>query len=88
VISAGLKGAWGGASGSQALALPVGQITPRLGQFAPRNIFRFAEFSDSHISQITSARHKGRFAIVTRRGPSGGGRDCVGAQGRLQGGNP
>jgi hypothetical protein len=31
---------------------------------------------------------KGRFAIVTRRGPGGGGRDGVGAQGRLQGGNP
>ncbi|MBB4256794.1 hypothetical protein GGD64_000788 [Bradyrhizobium sp. CIR3A] len=34
------------------------------------------------------ARHKGRFAIVTRRGPGGGGRDGVGALGWLQGGNP
>ena len=31
---------------------------------------------------------KGRFAIVTRRGPGGGGRDGVGALGRLQGGKP
>lgn len=34
------------------------------------------------------ARHKGRFAIVTRRGQGGGGRDCVGAHFKLQGGTP
>jgi hypothetical protein len=34
------------------------------------------------------ARRKGRFAIVTRRGPGGGGRDGVGALGELQGGIP
>ncbi|MBR1326270.1 hypothetical protein ABIA00_008255 [Bradyrhizobium ottawaense] len=40
------------------------------------------------VSMAHPARHKGRFAIVTRRGPGGGGRDGVGALGRLQGGNP
>jgi hypothetical protein len=34
------------------------------------------------------ARHKGRFAIVTRRGQGGGGRDGVGAHSKLQGGTP
>jgi len=34
------------------------------------------------------ARHKGRFAIVTRRGPGCGGRDGVGARWWLQGGKP
>ena len=34
------------------------------------------------------ARHKGRFAIVTGRGPGCGGRDGVGARWWLQGGDP
>ena len=40
------------------------------------------------MSRITSARRKGRFAIVTGRGPGGGGRDGVGREMRCRAGSP
>ncbi|MDH2341036.1 hypothetical protein QCM77_21215 [Bradyrhizobium sp. SSUT18] len=54
-------------------------------QSLPAKIFLFTEFRIWRIFRA-SRPLQGRFAIVTRRGSGGGGRDCVGALGKLQGG--
>ena len=65
----------------QSLALPDGQHTPAVGQFAPSKYSTLPKFGNGVCVAATRPKEEGRIAIVTNAGRTAVDADCIGAKG-------